>query len=136
MARLIGDPPGEGGIPEYIELLKAAYPKVLSTKLAFNTVNAIAAWEIDTWTFTNSPFDRYVAGDNNALNKAQKRGALLFYGKARCYECHSGSLLTDMKYHNIAAPQIGPGVGEVAPLDLGRGGITNKPEDKPKFRPT
>jgi cytochrome c peroxidase len=135
MARLIGDPPGEGGIPEYIELLKAAYPKVPLDKIGIqHAVNAIAAWEIDTWTFTNSPFDRYVAGDNNALNKAQKRGALLFYGKARCYECHSGSLLTDMKYHNIAAPQIGPGVGEVAPLDLGRGGITNKPEDKFKFR--
>jgi cytochrome c peroxidase len=42
--------------------------------------------------------------------------------------------LTDMKYHNIAAPQIGPGVGKSAPLDLGRGGITNKPEDKFKFR--
>jgi cytochrome c peroxidase len=75
----------------------------------------------------------YVAGDNDALNRAQKRGVLLFFGKARCYECHSGSLLSDMKYHNIAAPQIGPGVGEVAPLDLGRGGITNKPGDKFKF---
>jgi len=94
----------------------------------------MAAWEIDTWTFANSPFDRYLAGDSDALNKAQKRGVLVFYGKARCYECHSGNLLTDMKYHNIGAPQIGPGVPEVAPLDLGRGGITNKPEDKFKFR--
>jgi cytochrome c peroxidase len=135
MARLIGDPPGKGGIPEYIELFKAAYPKVNLDQIGIqHAVNAIAAWEIDTWTVTNSPFDRYLAGDNDALNKAQKRGALVFYGKAQCYECHSGSLLTDMKYHNIAAPQIGPGVGKSAPLDLGRGGITNKPEDKFKFR--
>jgi cytochrome c peroxidase len=135
MARLVGDPPGEGGIPEYVKLFKAAYPSVNFDQIGIqHAVNAMAAWEIDTWTVTNSPFDRYLAGDNDALNKAQKRGALIFYGKARCYECHSGSLLTDMKYHNIGAPQIGPGVAEVAPLDLGRGGITNKPEDKFKFR--
>ncbi|MBI4228196.1 MAG: cytochrome-c peroxidase [Deltaproteobacteria bacterium] len=135
MARLIGDPPGEGGIPEYIELFKAAYPTVPVDKIGIqHAVNAIAAWETDRWTSTNSPFDRHVAGDNDALNKAQKRGALLFYGKARCYECHSGSLLTDMKYHNIAAPQIGPGVGAEAPLDIGRGGITSEPVDKFKFR--
>jgi cytochrome c peroxidase len=135
MARLIGDPPGEGGIPKYIELFKAAYPTVDLNQIGIqHAVNAIAAWEIDTWTFANSPFDRYLAGDSDAMNKAQKRGVLVFYGKARCYECHSGNLLTDMKYHNIGAPQIGPGVPEVAPLDLGRGGITNKPEDKFKFR--
>ncbi len=135
MTRLIGDPPGKGGIPEYIELFKAAYPKVDLAEIGIqHAVNAIAAWEIDTWTFTNSPLDRYLSGDNDALTIAQKRGALIFYGKARCYECHSGNLLTDMKYHNIGAPQIGPGVAEVAPLDLGRGSITKKPDDKFKFR--
>lgn len=135
MDRLIGNPPGEGGIPEYVELFKAAYPKVNLDQIGIqHAVNAMAAWEKDTWGSTNSSFDRYLAGDNDALNKAQKRGALVFYGKARCYECHSESLLTDMKYHNIAAPQIGPGVGDAAPLDLGRGGITNKPEDRFKFR--
>lgn len=135
LARLVGDPPGEGGIPEYIELFKAAYPDVPLEQLGIqHAVNAIAAWEIDTWTHTKSPFDRYLAGDNNSMSKAQKRGALLFYGKARCYECHSGGLLSDMGYHNIAAPQIGPGVGKKAPLDLGRGRITDKPEDNFKFR--
>lgn len=135
MTRLIGDPPGEGGIRKYIELFKAAYPTVDLNEIGIqHAVNAIAAWEADTWTFANSPFDRYLAGDSDALNTAQKRGTLVFYGKARCYECHSGNLLTDMKYHNIGAPQIGPGVPAVAPLDPGRGGITNKPEDKFKFR--
>ncbi len=135
MTRLIGDPPGEGGIPEYIELFKAAYPAVRLEDIGIqNAVNAIAAWETDTWTLTNSPFDRYLAGENGALTKAQKRGALLFYGKARCYECHSEGLMSDMKYHNIAAPQVGPGIAGVAPLDLGRGGITDRPRDKFKFR--
>jgi len=135
MTRLIGDPPGEGGIPEYMELFKGAYPAVPMAKIGIQrAVNAIAAFVTEAWTFTNSPFDRYLAGDNGALNKAQKRGALLFYGKARCYECHSGGILTDMKYHNIAAPQIGPGVGAQAPLDIGRRGITDKPVDKFKFR--
>lgn len=135
LTRLIGDPPGKGGIPAYLELFKAAYPNFGTRELGIqHVVNAIAAWEIDTWTASSSSFDRYLAGENDALNEAQKRGALLFYGKARCYECHSGALFTDMKFHNIGAPQIGPGVGEASPLDLGRGGVTDNPQDRFKFR--
>jgi len=44
LARLVGDPPGEGGIPEYIELFKAAYPDVPLEQLGIqHAVNAIAA---------------------------------------------------------------------------------------------
>ena len=33
----------------------------------------------------------------------------LFYGKANCSSCHSGSLLSDQKFHSIGIPQFGPG---------------------------
>jgi len=135
MARLIGEPPGKGGIPEYMELFKAAYPDISIDKLGIqHLVNALAAWEISTWTYSRSPFDLYIEGDNDALNRSQKRGALVFYGKAKCYECHKGSITSDMDYHNIAAPQVGPGVGNESPIDLGRGRITKKSEDNFKFR--
>ena len=62
-----------------------------------------------------------------------KAGALLFYGEAGCGECHSGVLLTDQAYHNIAAPQLGPGKDESG-LDYGRYLETEDPADKFAFR--
>jgi len=128
MARLLA-------IPEYVDLFAAAYPEIASGDLAFvQAANAIAAFEIDFWTLLDSPFDRYLAGDDTALANDAKRGALLFYGKARCAECHSGPLLTDQQFHNVAAPQVGPGKGAEAPLDFGRGRETSAAGDRYTFR--
>jgi cytochrome c peroxidase len=68
------------------------------------------------------------------LTPAAKRGALLFYGKAGCVRCHSGSLLTDQRAHNLAVPQFGPGKPPNAPLDLGCGQTTGQPADRFAFR--
>ncbi len=104
----------------YERAFAKVYPNVPKSQLGFqHAANAIAAFEIDAWTTPNSPFDQYLAGNKDALSDAAKRGGILFYGKANCVACHSGNLLTDQKHHNIAAPQIGPGKGSKAPLDLG-----------------
>jgi cytochrome c peroxidase len=109
-------------IQEYVVKLNAAYPGTPTTSLGFQHVaNAIAAFQIATFTKTNSPFDRYLAHDDRALSETQKRGAILFFGKARCSTCHSGALLGGQQFANIGVPQIGPGVGAAAPLDIGRG---------------
>jgi cytochrome c peroxidase len=55
------------------------------------------------------------------LTEDEKRGALLFFGKARCSTCHTGALLGGQQFANIGVPQIGPGVGAAAPRDIGRG---------------
>jgi cytochrome c peroxidase len=59
---------------------------------------------------------------------------MLFYGRASCSSCHSGALQTDQDFHNIAAPQVGTGKGDEAPLDYGRGRITGEVADRFKFR--
>ncbi|MCA9974611.1 MAG: c-type cytochrome [Anaerolineales bacterium] len=107
--------------PEYVALFTEAFPDVSPDELGFQyAANAIAAFEIDAFTLLNSPWDRYLAGDTAVLSDAAKRGALLFYGTAGCANCHAGNLLTDQQAHNIGVPQIGPGKGDEAPLDLGR----------------
>ena len=98
-----------------------------------HAANAIAAYEIAAFSFDDSPWDRYLAGDREALSEEAKKGALLFYGKAGCSECHSGSLMTDQQYHNIAVPQLGPGKQEGG-LDYGRYLETKEPADKFAFR--
>jgi cytochrome c peroxidase len=109
-------------IQEYQAKFSAAYPGTPASALGFqHAANAIAAFEVQAFTRTNSAFDKFLAGENRAMSTEEKRGALLFFGKARCSTCHSGPLLGGQQFANVGAPQIGPGVGAAAPLDKGRG---------------
>jgi cytochrome c peroxidase len=121
--------------PGYDSLLANAFPGVPESSLDIvNIAEAIGAFMIDEFTALDAPFDRYLAGDNKAMSSDAKRGALLFYGPAGCAGCHSGGLQTDLDFHNIAAPQVGTGRGDAAPLDLGRGAITGNPAENFRFR--
>ena len=99
-----------------------------------HVANALAAFQTETFTFLESPFDRYLAGESGALSPEQKQGALLFFGEAGCAACHRGSLLSDQAFHNLAVPQFGPGKGVLAPLDAGRANLTGAPEEAFAFR--
>lgn len=57
-----------------------------------NTVKAIAAFE-RTLITPNSPYDRFIAGDNAALNDAAKRGMKLVV-TVGCNACHSGPMFS------------------------------------------
>jgi cytochrome c peroxidase len=64
---------------------------------------AIAAYE-RTRLSANSPFDRFLAGDADAITQTQKQGWDLFQHKAQCIACHAFSaaspFFTDFKFHN------------------------------------
>jgi len=49
----------------------------------------------------NAPFDRFVAGDRRAIDRAARRGLKLFLGKAGCVHCHNTPLLSDDDFHVI-----------------------------------
>jgi len=122
-------------IPEYVQLFSSAYPTVPVNELGFqHAANAIAAFEANTWTLVDCPWDIYLMGDDSILSDSAKRGAILFYGKARCSLCHSTNLMTDQEYHNIGVPQLGPGKDEPTALDFGRWHISNDPDDRFAFR--
>lgn len=65
----------------------------------------------------DSPFDRFVRGDDSALDGAQRRGLHLFLGRAGCISCHLGPNLTDNLFHSVGVGQTG---AHVPPDDLGR----------------
>ncbi|MCA9656154.1 MAG: hypothetical protein KC501_39990 [Myxococcales bacterium] len=116
-------------IDEYVERFADAFPGVSRSELGLeHAAMAIAAYEIDAFTFEQSPWDLYLEGDDGALVEPAKRGALLFYGEAGCSECHAGPLLTDQGFHNMCAPQVGLG------LDWGRGGYTGDDAERYQFR--
>ncbi len=88
---------------------------------------AIATFE-RTIVSGNSAYDRYVAGDKNALTKEQKRGLDFFNGKGECAECHAGPNFTNEKFANL-----GIGMDEPHP-DPGRMVVTKKRSDFGKFK--
>lgn len=81
-------------------------------------VNVLKAWAayLTQLTSTDSPFDRFAAGEREALTLEQRRGLRLFLGKAGCIECHQGASFTDNKFHSIGVGQVG---ADVPVLDLG-----------------
>jgi cytochrome c peroxidase len=89
---------------------------------------ALAAFE-RTLVTPDSPFDRYAKGDKEALTYPQKRGLLLFIGKAACSQCHNGTNFTDNKFH-----QLGLLPGERAGADPGRFIVSHLPSDRHAFK--
>ena len=52
----------------------------------------------------DTPFDRYVAGDEGAISLEAKRGLKIFIGKGGCVNCHNTPRFTDNAFHNIGVP--------------------------------
>ncbi|MCZ6894849.1 MAG: cytochrome-c peroxidase [Gammaproteobacteria bacterium] len=88
-------------VPEYrqrfAEVFGDDWPNVRHAYLA------IAAFE-RTLVQTDTPFDDYMRGDDNALTEQQKRGLEHFAGKANCVACHNGPLLSDEQFYNLGVP--------------------------------
>ena len=88
-------------IPEYRkrfnEVFGDDYPRIK------NAWRAIAAFE-RTINQTDTPIDKYLAGDKKALSAEQVRGKAVFEGKGGCIQCHNGALASDMEMYNIGVP--------------------------------
>ena len=90
-------------IPEFVE----AFQKVFGRPPNWEDMGkALAAFE-RTRLSSEAPFDRFLHGDEKALNAAQRRGWALFTGKARCGSCHTYDpalpLFGDNRFHNTGA---------------------------------
>lgn len=106
-------------VPAYVD----EFNNVFNEKIAAeNIAKAIAAFE-RTITITDTRFDRFLAGETNALNKQEIEGMKLFAGKANCLSCHAGQTLTDNSFHNLGMEG-----------DDGRFAVTKQEEDKGKFK--
>ncbi|WP_170563755.1 cytochrome-c peroxidase [Ruegeria atlantica] len=125
--------------PDYGPAIVAAFDEIEATEDISITqiANALAAFMAVEWRSTDSPFDRYLAGDTTALSPHQKRGMNLFYGTAHCSTCHSGPLMSDQEFHALALPSFGPGrTRQWDPYvrDVGRMGESDRLEDAYRFR--
>ena len=85
-------------IPGYVKMFKKAYPEDGVSEAAI--AKAIASFE-RTVVAGESPFDRWLSGDKNAISEEAAWGFVVFEGKGNCSGCHAGHNFTDDKFHNI-----------------------------------
>ena len=144
-------------IPEFVD----GFQKVFGRPPNWEDMGkALAAFE-RTRLSTEAPFDRFLRGDQKALNASQQRGWSLFTGKARCGNCHTYDpalpLFGDNRFHNTgvaarkqdfsqlaaraAKSAATANKGEIDKLaletdysDLGRFLVTQKKEDIGAFK--
>ena len=95
--------------PAYVRRFEAAFgPGAISQTWV---EQALATYERGLVSAA-APFDRWVAGDEAAVDTAAKRGFALFDGRAGCSGCHSGWAFTDNSFQDIGSATGG---------DIGRG---------------
>jgi len=128
----------------YPELFEAVWPEEPAPISLDNAARAIAAYE-RTLITADSPYDRYLLGEEGALSEAALRGMGLFFGeRLGCGACHSGlfldrplgddgQLADAPGYFNTGLYNL-DGEGAYPPDDPGLAAITGDPSDTGAFR--
>ena len=93
---------------------------------------------LKTLITNRAPFQCWLDGDFSALTNEEIEGALVFFGKGRCYQCHSGPSFSAMDFHVIGTKDMyeagGLNTSVDDPRNLGRGMFTGKESDMRKFK--
>ena len=93
---------------------------------------------IRTILANRAPFQDWLKGDREALGYEEKKGAILFFEKAQCIQCHYNQNLGSAEFHALGVTDMDqiPSYN-TSPDDrrnLGRGGFTLQPEDNYRFK--
>lgn len=117
-----------GALPAYVQRFEDAFPQEAAGAVVNSSTlsRAVAAYERELVT-RNSPFDRFVNGDDDALTAIQTEGLELFFERAKCFVCHHGAMFSSYQFMVTGVPQ--PGAD-----DTGRERHTGVPSDRYAFR--
>ena len=116
--------------PKYPGMFKEIYSDGITRN---NVKNALAEFQRSLIT-PNSPFDKYLRGDENAISAKVKKGYQLFknYG---CISCHQGVAVGGNMFQVFGAVNSYFEIrGNITKADLGRFNITGNPEDRHVFK--
>lgn len=90
-------------VPEYVEMWQTAVKKGDDPN-GMRIFNIIGEF-VKSVVSKNAPIDRFLKGDQSALNGTQREGYELFKGKANCVSCHNGPLGSDGNLHRTGVPE-------------------------------
>lgn len=119
------------GIPGYASIFAKAFPGAGDAMTFENVRKAIAVFETTLIT-PAAPFDRYLQGDESALDAQQKAGLELFINKG-CAGCHHGVNVGGGMYAPFGVVER-PGADVLPPNDKGRFAVTKTASDEYVFR--
>jgi cytochrome c peroxidase len=124
--------------PAYRKLFTEAFPAEAAQAAAAGDLNILinddtvfraTATFLRSSVTRNTPFDRFINGDDKALTAAQRRGARLFFtsaangqGGAGCVSCHSGPMLNKQ----VNDPDVA-GVGKFVEENFHNLGLNDHP---------
>lgn len=112
--------------PEYRAAFRAAFPGETNAVTYDNLGRAIGAFE--RGLVTPSRWDKYLAGDAQALSAQEARGFKTFVA-AGCAGCHNGPYVGGASYQKVGLASAWP-----ARADSGRYAVTKKPADLYVFK--
>ena len=118
-------------IAGYAPLFKAAYPDDQQPATLENIAKAISAYE--RTLLTPSPFDAYLAGDQEALPPAARAGLAKFINTG-CVACHNGVGVGGGMYQKFGVVEDYWKATGSEPVDKGRAEVTKDPADLYLFR--
>lgn len=123
----------------YAERFDEAFPNIpVAERYTSTTASFAIAAYLRTLLTNEAPFQHYLRGNMNALFETEKRGAMLFFGKANCISCHSGPSFSSMNFVALGTKDLyeAGGVNTSAddPRNLGRGSLTGKATDMYRFK--
>ncbi len=127
----------------YRQLFDEAFPDLPAKQRYTKNSAALATTAFERTLLANcAPWQNYLKGDKMAMSDTEKKGAMLFFGAAKCYECHNGPALKDKEFHAWGMADINAGTGNVLiqeamkmkNIALGRGGFTKNAADNYKFK--
>jgi cytochrome c peroxidase len=114
-------------IPGYKPKFEAAFPEEINPISIANVTKAIAVFEATLIT-PNAPFDKFLNGNDIALNATQKEGLRLFIDKG-CASCHNGINVGGGRYAPFGVVEK-PGADLLPPQDKGRFEVTKSKDDE------
>jgi cytochrome c peroxidase len=115
----------------YEAAFKSAYPKDSAPVSPANYARALQAYQ--ETLLTPAPFDRFLAGQDDALNAQQKRGLKLFIS-AGCADCHRGPLLGGGLIRKFGVVKVYWTATKSEKKDAGLFEATKNEADRYKFR--
>jgi cytochrome c peroxidase len=129
----------------YPALFRAAFPQDAEPVSLTNVVRAISTF-VRTLVSFESPYDRYLRGDESALGEEARRGQALFRSDAlKCGRCHGGINFRmtpghrtnqddeTVAYHNTGLYNVS-GDGSYPSADRGLFDVTRAPADMGRFK--
>lgn len=130
--------------PRYREYFPDAFATDEDPYSILNAVRAIASFVRSIVSF-DSPYDRFLRGDQSALTESEIRGISLFFSeRTECFHCHGGFNFTDSSthanamiesfgFHNNGLYNIGEN-GGYPEGNTGLHDLTGKPRDMGRFK--